>query len=440
MREMGKGGQVLQRKGKVSDTDNSGAKQEVLIEGRWYDVTGWKHPGGSVIKLYAGKDLDATQAFLNFHVRSDKARKFLEARPSRAASNPAKDGREKIKGQSALLDDFDALTEELRAEGFFKPAPLHIIYRLVEIILMHAAGFYLFFNGANFWQQAAGIALLGLTSGRCGWLMHEGGHYSLSGNIFVDRTLQVVLYGVGCGMSGSWWRNQHNKHHSMPQKHGADPDLDTLPLVAFTEKVVKRIGFPMKLWLRMQGALFPLITCELVALGWQFFLHPRHVLRTKNIGEGLAMATRLAAWTYFITMPYGLVQSAGLYLTYNWFASTYIFTNFAVSHTHLPVVEKEDETVDWVRYAAIHTMNVHSGLGEGIFGLGWVDWWMSFLNFQIEHHLWPSMPQFRHPIVSKRVKALFEKHNLPYKSMSYVDSMIVTFQNLKQVGSDVFYG
>lgn len=440
MREMGKGGQVLQRKGKVSDTDNSGAKQEVLIEGRWYDVTGWKHPGGSVIKLYAGKDLDATQAFLNFHVRSDKARKFLEARPSRAASNPAKDGREKIKGQSALLDDFDALTEELRAEGFFKPAPLHIIYRLVEIILMHAAGFYLFFNGANFWQQAAGIALLGLTSGRCGWLMHEGGHYSLSGNIFVDRTLQVVLYGVGCGMSGSWWRNQHNKHHSMPQKHGADPDLDTLPLVAFTEKVVKRIGFPMKLWLRMQGVLFPIITCELVALGWQFFLHPRHVLRTKNIGEGLAMATRLAAWTYFITMPYGLVQSAGLYLTYNWFASTYIFTNFAVSHTHLPVVEKEDETVDWVRYAAIHTMNVHSGLGEGIFGLGWVDWWMSFLNFQIEHHLWPSMPQFRHPIVSKRVKALFEKHNLPYKSMSYVDSMIVTFQNLKQVGSDVFYG
>ena len=57
------------------------------------------------------------------------------------------------------------------------------------------------------------------------------------GNIFVDRTLQVVLYGVGCGMSGSWWRNQHNKHHAMPQKIGHDVDLNTLPLVAFTEKV-----------------------------------------------------------------------------------------------------------------------------------------------------------------------------------------------------------
>ena len=53
----------------------------------------------------------------------------------------------------------------------------------------------------------------------------------------MDRTLQVVLYGVGCGMSGSWWRNQHNKHHAMPQKIGHDVDLNTLPLVAFTEKV-----------------------------------------------------------------------------------------------------------------------------------------------------------------------------------------------------------
>jgi fatty acid desaturase len=50
--------------------------------------------------------------------------------------------------------------------------------------------------------------------------MHEGGHYSLTGKIAIDRTLQIVIYGVGCGMSGSWWRNQHNKHHAMPQRVG----------------------------------------------------------------------------------------------------------------------------------------------------------------------------------------------------------------------------
>jgi fatty acid desaturase len=69
-----------------------------------------------------------------------------------------------------------------------------------------------------------------------------------------------------------------------------------------------------------------------------------------------------------------------------------------------------------------------------------VDWWMGYLNFQIEHHLYPSMPQFRHPMISPRVKALFEKHGLEYKRMDYISAMNVTFKNLHKVGIEAFYG
>jgi acyl-CoA 6-desaturase (Delta-6 desaturase) len=72
--------------------------------------------------------------------------------------------------------------------------------------------------------------------------------------------------------------------------------------------------------------------------------------------------------------------------------------------------------------------------------LKWVDWWMSYLNYQIEHHLFPSMPQFRHPIISPRVKALFEKHGLKYDQRSYVEAMTATFQNLHNVSHEVFLG
>jgi fatty acid desaturase len=266
--------------------------------------------------------------------------------------------------------------------------------------------------------------------------MHEGGHYSLTGYIPVDRMLQVIIYGVGCGMSGGWWRSQHNKHHSMPQKIGHDVDLETLPLVAFTSKVVKRtlISLPQKFWIGLQAFLFPVVTCQLVALGWQLYLHPRFILRSKNLSEGLSLLTRYALWTLLFTTRFGLVKSAVLYLIYNWVGATYIFTNFAVSHTHLPTVPADDVDVDWVRYAAIHTMNVHHG------PLKFIDWWMSYLNYQIEHHLFPSMPQFRHPETSKHVQILFAKHGLKYDQRSYTEAMIVTFQNLHNVGSDVFYG
>ena len=43
----------------------------------------------------------------------------------------------------------------------------------------------------------------------------------------------------------------------------------------------------MKAWLKMQGYLFMPVSCGLVASGWQFYLHPRHILRIKAKGEAL---------------------------------------------------------------------------------------------------------------------------------------------------------
>lgn len=41
-------------------------------------------------------------------------------------------------------------------------------------------------------------------------------------------------------MSSSWWSSQHNRHHAMPQRLKHDVDLDTLPLIAFNSKIVKK--------------------------------------------------------------------------------------------------------------------------------------------------------------------------------------------------------
>ena len=334
---MGKGGDSS-RTAPAEKTE----KQEVLIDGRYYDVSNMKHPGGNVIGFYAGKGIDASQAFTNFHLRSKKAKKYLDSLPSRSA-DAKQEAKKMLKGQADLLADFEEFTRELEAEGFFKPAPLHVAYRIFELIALYSIGFYFLKQG----QFVLGIMFAGIAQGRCGWLMHEGGHNSLTGNITLDHAIQVVTYGVGCGMSGSWWRSQHNKHHAMPQKLGHDVDLNTLPLVAFTEKVCKRAGMAQKTWVRMQAFMFPVITTLLVALGWQYYLHPRHIIRRKHWAEGASLIARHAIWHYLITTQYGLAQSTLLYLAYDWFAANYIFINFAVSHTHLDVVPKEDTQVSY---------------------------------------------------------------------------------------------
>ncbi len=90
--------------------------------------------------------------------------------------------------------------------------------------------------------------------------------------------------------------------------------------------------------------------------------------------------------------------------------------------------------MDWVRFASIYTINICPG------PFGFVNWWMGYLNYQIEHHLFPSMPQFRQPAISPRVRKFFVEHGLVYDQRPYWSAMGDTFKNLHTVGEEVFLG
>ena len=74
--------------GKAVATDAN----EVLIDGTLYDVSGFKHPGGSIIKFLKGNG-DATDAFTEFHSRSKSANNYLKTLPSRKAPRDVIDRR-----------------------------------------------------------------------------------------------------------------------------------------------------------------------------------------------------------------------------------------------------------------------------------------------------------------------------------------------------------
>ena len=399
---------------------------EVLIEGRLYDIVNLKHPGGSIIKFHSGSG-DATEPFREFHMRSTKARKLLATLPNRPAPQESIQTPQG-KRAAALSHEFSILRRELLAEGWFDPSPIHCAYRVVEILLMHLAGLYLVLY-TSWWL--VGLAMLGLVQGRCGWLMHEAGHFSFSGWIQLDHKVQEFLFGWGSGMSAAWWRIQHNKHHCAPQKLHHDVDLDTLPLVAFHAAiaVLGKKNIIVRNWLKIQQFMFVPITCSLVTAAWQFLLHPRHMYRTKRYFEMFCVLLRFME-IYFVGRAVGVTlgQSVVGLLIANFVGGGYIFVNFALSHTHMPVV-KADEHAHWLEYSANHTINIHE---HPI-----TSWWMAYLNYQIEHHLFPSMPQFRFVALSPRVRKLFESNGLKYDCRGYFEALGHTFTNLGRVGASL---
>lgn len=57
---------------------DTGHDDEVMIKGRWYKVDEFvkRHPGGRILNYYRGKD--ASEAYTEFHYRSEKAKKMLD--------------------------------------------------------------------------------------------------------------------------------------------------------------------------------------------------------------------------------------------------------------------------------------------------------------------------------------------------------------------------
>ena len=85
--------------------------------GEWeYDITKFKHPGGSVINyMLANIGADATEAFREFHSRSRTAEAWLRALPKRPATLDVAtlyDAKER-----AMLADFARFRLQLEQEG-----------------------------------------------------------------------------------------------------------------------------------------------------------------------------------------------------------------------------------------------------------------------------------------------------------------------------------
>ena len=398
----------------------------VKIDGVEYDVTDFKHPGGSVIYyMLSNTGADATEAFKEFHYRSKKARKALAALPQREPedASPVEDAN--------MLKDFAKWRKDLEREGFFKPSPAHVAYRFAELAAMFALGTALMYAR---WHATSVFVTACFFGARCGWVQHEGGHSSLTGSIWWDKRIQAFTAGFGLASSGDMWNLMHSKHHATPQKVRHDMDLDTTPAVAFFNTAVEenRPRKFSKLWLRVQAWTFVPVTSGLVLLAWMYLLHPRHIARRKNYEEAAWIVAAHVIRTSIIktVTGYSWITCYGLFLSTMWVSGCYLFAHFSTSHTHLDIVPS-DKHLSWVRYAVDHTIDIDPSKSV-------VNWLMGYLNCQVIHHLFPDMPQFRQPEVSRRFVSFAKKWNLNYKVMSYYGAWKATFGNLNDVGKHYY--
>lgn len=422
----------MTRTDRVAKRQTKPSRILVCIEGVEYDMTGYIHPGGSVIEYASGQG-DATEWFREFHSHSKKARTVL-------ANWPASRKRriENQSGKESIREDFDLFRTELLRAGFFRPSLFHATWRLIDLGIWFLAGLILYkhhqFTMATFAHGVFGM--------RCGWVQHECGHDSFFCNKKWNRVWQTIVMGFGLGTSGSLWNSMHNKHHAAPQKVGHDVDLDTAPLVAFykeafeSKRMVRLRAHTRAIWAQLvanQAYTFVPITSGLfVTLFWVGYLHPRHAFRKGRLDEMVAMGgshivrTWLVRWLTNIRWWQSYIIGFWLPMC---IAGSLLFGHFATSHTHTPIVAA-DERREWHEYALGHSVDIAPQSRV-------VSYIMGHLNKQVVHHLYPSMPQFRQGEVSRRLQIFCAKRGIRYTILSYTEAVTITFRHLHETGKYV---
>jgi fatty acid desaturase len=103
----------------------------------------------------------------------------------------------------------------------------------------------------------------------------------------------------------------------------------------------------------------------------------------------------------------------------------YLGLSFAPNHKGMPILDAADNS-DFLRRQVLTSRNIRGG--------PLVDAALGALNYQIEHHLFPSMPRpsLRHaqPIIAQFCR----QHGLPYVQTSLIGSYAQTLRHLHAVG------
>jgi len=371
----------------------------VRIDDEWYDLSRWRkaHPAGTHwIDLY--KDRDATEVMYGFH--SDQAMKMMKRLPK------AKTVPEGVAPMSETTMKFRKWRADLVKDGWFDRDWRHEAFNLGSWAVWLTAGIML----AQFQTvmlQFLAATVLGVSNTIAGWLSHD---YVHGRGKFCDI---MRPFGYLCGgMSPTWWSDKHNVHHARTNEVGIDEDIATDPALFLWAPDPKNDA-PWRKW---QGAYLPL-PMSLLFLIWRVD-SIRVAIERRDWKETLGLAAHYAFLLTFVS-PLTLLGACLI----SGFMTATITT---VTHQSEELFfDEEPEFVD-AQYRSTRDAVCSNPFSEWLWG---------GMQYQLEHHLFPTMPRYKYPKLMPQVKAFAEENNLDFRITNEWELLKMNVDNYRRVAT-----
>ena len=299
---------------------------------------------------------------------------------------------------------------------------LHFAFNILGLLAVLAA----MVIWRNSWWLIPWAAVLAVVSVQIGFLGHDIAHRQVSRRARTATLLGLVHANLLSGLSYGWWVDKHNAHHAHPNDLDTDPDVRAGVLIFDVSQALERRGLAATVTRYQAWLFFPMLTFEAVNLyfaGIRTMVRPGFRYRsTELLLIGLHTVVYLGLVIATMTWLQGLVFIA----VHQGLRGLYLGVSFAPNHKGMPVLSKADEADPFLRQV-LTSRNIRGGPV--------VDWALGGLNYQIEHHLFPSMPRANLPRAQVIVRSFCARDGVPYAESSAPSSYADVVRHLHAVGA-----
>jgi len=352
----------------------------------------------------------------------------------------------KVKFQAAgpFHQELKARVERYLAEDGRAQRDLPAMYLKTAVILAWFAGSYAFlvFVAASPWAALLGCVSLALAMGGIGFsIQHDANHGGYSDHKASNRLLGMTLDLLG-GSSYVWSWKHNIFHHSHPNVVGLDADLELGDLGRLAPSQRRRS-------LHRFQHLYVWVLYGLLGVKWHFVDDFKDAL-SGSVGRqrmprpaGLELATLIGGKLFFIgwafvvpALFHPLWQVAVGYMVTVFVLGLTLATTFQLAHCvesadfpELPVGPRASFEGDW----AVHQLQTTVDFAPGN---RLATWYLGGLNFQVVHHLFPTVCHLHYPALSRIVAETCRAHGMRYRVHDTVRSALSSHMRwLKQMGA-----
>jgi fatty acid desaturase len=322
--------------------------------------------------------------------------------------------------------DYARLSRSVRQAGLMDRRTGNDVWRIAVTVVLLAAGWVGVVLAGNSWWQLALAVYLAVMFTQIGFLGHDAGHRQICASRRLSYLLGTLLGNLGVGLSFGWWVAKHNRHHANPNTDGADPDI-MMRALALTAGQASSSRGVLRLVYRCQAFLFfPML------LGEAFSVHAASIRALasragqQRMTEAVLLAVHFAAYLTVVFLVMSPGKAVLFILIQQGLFGVYLGASFAPNHKGMPILRPQDEH-DFLRRQVLTSRNIRGGW--------FTDLALGGLNYQIEHHLFPSMPRSNLRRSQPLIRDFCRQHGLPYREASLIGSYSEALRYLHDVGT-----